>query len=76
MDLPVFGWGHGPAPFPHLVSPSLPSLICFGAAKCIYVYCETGTLSWVHSDTFGVFAVEHHFLPLVSLDLFCCLLWS
>ena len=30
------------------------------------MYCETGTLSWVHGDTFSVSAAEHHFLPLVS----------
>ena len=76
MDLPLSGAGYGPAPFPHLVSPGLPNLMRFRATRCIYVYCETGTLSWVHHDTFSVFAAEHRFLLLVSPDLFCYLLWS
>ena len=29
-----------------------------------------------HGDAFGVSVLEHHFLPLVLLDLFCYLLWS
>ena len=35
------------------------------------MYCEMGILSWAHGDTFSVSVVEHHFLPLVSSDLFC-----
>ena len=37
---------------------------------CACVYCETGTMSLVHGDTFGVSAAEHQFLPFASLDLF------
>ena len=74
MDLLLSGWRYGPVPFPHLLSPSLPNLMHFTAT--IYVYCETGTLSWVHGDTFGVFAVEHQFLPIIPSDLFCYLLWG
>ena len=76
MDLPLSTLGYGPAPFPHLLSPNSPSLLCFRATRCIYVYFETGTLSWVQGDTFSVFVVEHQFLPLVSSRLFCQLLWS
>ena len=36
----------------------------------MHVYCETGTLSLVHGDTFGLSAAENQFLPLASLDLF------
>ena len=46
------------------------------ATKCIYVYSQIGMLSWVHGDTFSVYAVEHQFLPLVSSNLFCYLLLS
>ena len=76
MDLPPSGWGHGPSLFPHLLSPSSPSLMHFRATRCIYVYCEIGMLSRVHGDTFYVPAAEHQFLPLVSSYLFCYLLWS
>ena len=62
MDFPLSGWRYGPAPFPHLLSPSSPSLIRFRATRCIYVYCETGTLNWVHGYTFNVSPVEHQFL--------------
>ena len=65
MDWPLSGCGYGPALFPHLLSPDSLSLMC-----------ETGMLSWVHGDTFIVFAVQHLFLPLVSLDLFSYFLWS
>ena len=60
----------------NLLSPSSSSLMRFRATRCIYVYCQTGMLSWVHGDTFSVSAVEHQFLPLVSSYLFCYLLWS
>ena len=63
MNQPLSGLGYGPAPFPHLLPPSSPSLM---ATRCINVYFETGTLSWVHGDTFSVFATEHQILPLVS----------
>ena len=63
-------------PFPHLLSPNLPSLMRFGATRFIYVYFETSTLALVHGDTFSVSAVEHPFLSLVSSDLFCYLLRS
>ena len=36
----------------------------------MHVYCETGMVSLVHVYTFSVSVAEHHFLPLVSLDLF------
>ena len=58
------------------LSPGLPSVMRFRATRCIYVYCEIGTLSWVQGDTFSVFSIEHQFLPLLSSDLFCFLLWS
>ena len=74
MDWSLSGLGYGPAPFPHLLFPNSPGH--FMAARCIYVYFERGTLSYVHGDTFGVSAVEHQFLPLESSDLFCYLLWS
>ena len=64
----------GPAHFPHLLSPNSPSLMHFRATRCIYVYCQTGVLSWVDGDAFSVYIVEHHFLPLVFSDLFCYLL--
>ena len=76
MDLPLSGWGCRVTAFAHLLSPNLPSPMRFRATRCIYVHCETSTLSWVHGDTFNVFDVEHQFLPLASLDLFCYLLWS
>ena len=63
-------------------SPISPSVMRFRAARCIYVYCETGMPCSAHGDTFNrhgdtyVSVVEHHFLPLVSSDLFCYLLWS
>ena len=38
MDLPLSGWGYGPAPFPYLLSPSLAKLMFFRATRCIYVY--------------------------------------
>ena len=40
MDWPISRWDYGPAPFPHLVSPSSPSQMRFGATRCIYVYRE------------------------------------
>ena len=58
--------GYGVAPFAHLLSPNFPSVMCFRATRCIYVYCETGMPSWARGDTFSVSVVEHHFLPLVS----------
>ena len=67
--------GYGPAPFPHLLSPSLPTLRRFMATRCIYVYFAPSTLSWVHGDAFSVCAAEHPFLPPMSSDLFCNLLW-
>ena len=76
MHLPLSGWGYGPDPFPHLFFPRSPSLMRFRATRCIYVYYQTGTLSWVHGDALSVSAVEHQFLPLVSSYLFCHLLWS
>ena len=66
---------HGLAPFPHHLSPSLPSLMRFRATRCIYVYFETGTPSWVHGDTFSV-CCGASVLPHVSSGLFCDLLWS
>ena len=66
MDLPLSSWAHGPAPFPHLLSPNSPSLTRYWATRCIYVYCQTGMLKWVHGDAFSMSVVEHHFLPLVS----------
>ena len=68
MDFALSGWGYGTALFPHLLSPSSPSLMHFRATRCIYVYCQTGTLSWVHGDTSSVSAMEHQFLPLVSSE--------
>ena len=68
---PLSGWGYGLAPFPHLLFPSSPSLMRFRATRCIYVYFETSTVSWVHGDTFSVSAAENQFLPLMSSDLFC-----
>ena len=41
MDWPLSNLGYGPAPFPHLVSPSLPGLMHFRATRLIYVYFET-----------------------------------
>ena len=38
--------------------------------SCVRVYCETGTLSLIHGDTFSVSAAKHECLPLASLDLF------
>ena len=76
IDRPLSGWGYGPAPFPHLLSPSSASLMHFMATRCVYVYCETSTLRWIHGDTFSVSAAEHQFLPLVSSNLFCYLLCS
>ena len=84
MDLPLSGWGYGSAPlqlgiwtgpFPSPTVPQFDQFDVIMATRCIYVYFETGTLSLVHGDTFGVSVVEQ-FLPLVSSDLFCYLLWS
>ena len=41
MDRPLSGWGYGPAPFPHLLSPSPPSLmrlpvVCSGVQKTFH----------------------------------------
>ena len=71
MDRPLSHRGYGPAPFPHLLSSCSPSVMRFTATRCIYVCCEIGMPSWAHGDTFNVSVVEHHFLPLVSSDLFC-----
>ena len=51
MDLSISNRGYGLAPFPHLLSPTSPRLMHFGATRCICVYFETGTLSWkvIHS---------------------------
>ena len=57
---PLSSLGYGPAPFP-LLSPGSPSLMRFRATRCIYVYFETGTVSWVHGDTFSVSAAKHQF---------------
>ena len=46
------------------------ALVCVCVCVCVCVYCETGTLSLLHGDTFSMSAAEHQFLPLVSLDLF------
>ena len=59
---------HVLAPFPHLLSPSL---MCFRATRCIYVYFETRALSSVHGGTLSMSIAEHQFLPLVSSYLFC-----
>ena len=82
MDLALASWGYGLAPLRlgiwtgHPLSPNSPSLMRFGATRCIHVRCETGTLSWVHGDTFSVSAAKHQFLLPVSSYLFCYLLWS
>ena len=75
MDLPLFGWGYGPAHFPHLLSPGSPSLMCFRATRCIYVYCETGTSSWVHGDTFGGASIcaPRVFIPLLLVVMELCI---
>ena len=84
MDLPLSGWGYGPAPFelgiwtgPFPVGDMdgpfsltyCPPFAQSDATRCIYVYCEIGMLSWGHGDTSSVSAAEHQFLPFMSSDL-------
>ena len=54
--LALFGLGIWASPFPHLLSPSLPSLMRFRATGCMYVYHKT---SCVHADTFSMSILEH-----------------
>ena len=85
MDLPLSGWGYGPAsfqlgiwtgPFPIPIVPQFAQCDVFQGYKVHLCVFEIGMLSSLHGDTFCVSIAEHQFLPLVSSNLFCYWLWS